>query len=135
MICLFHQATNPTRWIFFGEKAILEPSLIKVRWLAHSYTRITHCALWIVPFFKMTLPFAKIIYDFFFISQFWELMTKMGTRMRMKLRTKRWLTKWLPDLMQNLKNSNKWTLKDVAMTHLWALKENQGKQNETLSSK
>ena len=28
---LFHQPTNPTRWIFFGEKAILEPSLIKVR--------------------------------------------------------------------------------------------------------
>ena len=35
MICLFHQPSNPTRWIFFGEKAILEesnePSLIKVR--------------------------------------------------------------------------------------------------------
>jgi hypothetical protein len=35
MICLFHQPTNPTRWIYFGNKAILEesnePSLIKVR--------------------------------------------------------------------------------------------------------
>jgi hypothetical protein len=26
MICLFHQPTNPTRRIFFGEKAILEES-------------------------------------------------------------------------------------------------------------
>ena len=35
MICLFNQPTNPTRWIFFGEKAILEesdePSLDKLR--------------------------------------------------------------------------------------------------------
>jgi hypothetical protein len=35
MICLFHQPTNPTLWIFFGEKAILEesyePSLDKLR--------------------------------------------------------------------------------------------------------
>jgi hypothetical protein len=36
MVCLFHQPTNPTMWIFFGEKAILEesyePSLDKLRW-------------------------------------------------------------------------------------------------------
>ena len=26
MICLFHQPTNPTMWIFLGEKAILKES-------------------------------------------------------------------------------------------------------------
>ena len=37
-------STNPTRWIFFGEKAILEesyePSLGKLHWAANFYTHI-----------------------------------------------------------------------------------------------
>ena len=47
-----NQPKNPTRWIFFGEKAILEesnkPSLGNIRWGAHSYTRITHSVLWLI---------------------------------------------------------------------------------------
>ena len=52
MICLFHRLCKsqqfPRDGLFSGEKETLvesnEPSLIKVRWLAHLYDRITHCA-------------------------------------------------------------------------------------------
>ena len=50
MICLFHRLCKsqqfPQDGLFSGEKDTLvesnEPSLIKVRWLAHLYDRITH---------------------------------------------------------------------------------------------